>query len=243
MGKDGAAIPTGTKFLGAVVQRSGAVMLHMDSTDTADWLKNNMDTFLAAMGGTSVFKDRFYNVVVQYVPLSFDPSRDGALRSLEGDNNLPHGALARMRYYKQAERRSPGQRVAHAAVGFKDAASANRFLREGMWVDGRTVYGYKQLAEPIRCLKCQGFNHVVANCPSIHDVCARCGEMHRTVMCKVADDARACANCRNAKREHQGHGAADRACPVFTDKLQFSLERNPDARYPFFPVADDPSSW
>ncbi|KAJ7042935.1 hypothetical protein C8F04DRAFT_945129, partial [Mycena alexandri] len=101
------------KFLGAITQRSGAMVLHMNTTEAADWLKANMEAFLASLGGTSVFKDRLYNVVAQFVSLSFDPSQDGALHIVEGDNNLPSGALAKMHWIKPAERRSPGQKVAH----------------------------------------------------------------------------------------------------------------------------------
>ncbi|KAJ7884761.1 hypothetical protein B0H14DRAFT_1378835 [Mycena olivaceomarginata] len=71
---------------------------------------------------------------------------------------------------------------------------------------------------------------------------ARCGEMHRTVECVARDDERACSNCRAAKREYRGHGAADRACPTFEDALQFALERNPDAAHPYF-LVEDPSTW
>jgi hypothetical protein len=63
------------------------------------------------------------------------------------------------------------------------------------------------------------------------------------VDCTAHDDKRACANCKIAKRPHEGHGAADRSCPIFQDKLQFVLERNPEAKYPFFLIAEDPSTW
>ncbi|KAJ7762505.1 hypothetical protein B0H16DRAFT_1311730, partial [Mycena metata] len=232
-------------FVGATLQRSGSVLLHTSSTEAATWLKANIESFLSCMGGTSIYKERLLNVVAQYVPVSFDPSQDGALRILESENNIPSGVLAKARWIKPVAQRNRGQKVAHAILGFSDPAAANIFLRQGIWVEGRSVSGHKLLPEPIRCLKCQGvgLNHIAANCPSIHDTCARCGEMHKTAACMVDDEARACANCRIAKRPHEGHGAADRSCPVFIDKLQFALERNPDAKYPYFPTPDDPSSW
>jgi hypothetical protein len=113
-------------------------------------------------------------------------------------------------------------------------------------MDGSKVWGHKLLTEPIRCMKCQaiGSNHIAATCKSIHDSCARCGEMHRTSECTVPDSERACCNCRAAAREdHRGHGAADRSCPVFERLLQSALERNPEAAHPYFLDAADPTTW
>ncbi|KAJ7034149.1 hypothetical protein C8F04DRAFT_1234412 [Mycena alexandri] len=205
MRRGGAQIPTDTKFLGAVTQRRGAMVLHMSTTEAADWLKANMGAFLASLG------------VAQFVPLSFDPSQDGALHVVEGDNNLPSGALAKMHWIKPAERRSPGQKVA-------------------------TRYWDSRTSSP------QIFSCGTA-CAKVLIMLPRTARAFMTLAlgavgtCKAGDEERACANCRNAKREHRGHGAADRSCPVFTDKLQFSLERNPDAKYPYFPAVDDPTSW
>ncbi|KAJ7433457.1 hypothetical protein B0H11DRAFT_1758944 [Mycena galericulata] len=171
--------PAGTTFVGATPQRSGAVLLHLNTKQAADWIKDNMSGFLAALGGTSVYKERLLNVVVKYVPVSFDPSRDGALHEVEGDNGLPSGTLVKARWIKPVEQRREGQKVAHAVFGFKDPAAANAFLQAGLWVEGKRVHGRKLLTEPIRCMKCQGIglNHVAATCDSIHDVCARCGEI------------------------------------------------------------------
>jgi hypothetical protein len=237
--------PVGATFVGATQQHSGAWLLHMNTTAAASWLKAEMQRFLAAMGGTSSFKDRLLNVLVQFVPVSFDPTQAGNLRVVESDNSLARGVLTKVQWLKPMQRRHEGQRVAHAVFGFNDAKAANTFIRDGAWVEGSRVYGRKLLTEPIRCLKCQGVGegHVAATCRSIHDVCARCGAMHRTDTCTVTNERRACANCRNAKLRHEGHGAADRSCPVFQNKLQYSLERNQEAKYPYFLIEDDSNTW
>ncbi|KAJ7698935.1 hypothetical protein B0H17DRAFT_926896, partial [Mycena rosella] len=144
------------------------------------------------------------------------------------------------RWVKAPGQGRAGQKVAHVVFGFCTEAAANMFLREGMFMEGKKVYGYKLLSEPICCLKCQAVGHIAGSCQAARDTCA--GDHHASE-CTVADEERACANCKAAKRLHMGHGAADRSCPVFTDKLQFSLERNPAAKYPYFPAVNDPSSW
>ncbi|KAJ7353099.1 hypothetical protein DFH08DRAFT_956184 [Mycena albidolilacea] len=178
---------------------------------------------MTALGGASVYKERFYNLVVQYIPVSFEPGRDRACEVVEDDNNLPQGALAQARWIKPIERCRDGQRVAHAVFRFNDPTAANRVIRDGVWAIGS--------------------NHIAATCRSIHDACARCGEMHRTNECTVPNNKRACCNCRAAHREHRGHGVADRSCPVFEDLLQRALERNPEAAHPYFLVEDDPATW
>ncbi|KAJ7031420.1 hypothetical protein C8F04DRAFT_960378, partial [Mycena alexandri] len=244
--KEGTAPPPAdARFVGATIQRSGSILLHMNTADAAKWIKANVGNFLAEMGGTSVYKQRLYNVKVQYVPVSFDPESQGARRLVDDDNNFPRGALAKGRWLKPPQQRHSQQRVAHAVLGFEEATVANRVIRDGVFIEGARVFGNKLLTEPIRCMKCQaiGQNHIASTCPAEEDVCARCGEAHRTIRCKAPDNERACANCKAAKRLHLGHGAADRACPIFEEKLQYALERNPEAKYPYFLVADDPSTW
>ncbi|KAJ7707388.1 hypothetical protein B0H17DRAFT_1191894 [Mycena rosella] len=112
-------VPTAARFLGAVIQRSSAVLLHLDSAASAEWVRANKAAFLASFGGTTAFKDRFLNVLAQYVPLSFDPSQDGALHVLESDNNLPCGELGKTRWIKAPTQRRPGQKVGHLIIGFR----------------------------------------------------------------------------------------------------------------------------
>ncbi|KAJ6578608.1 hypothetical protein B0H10DRAFT_1664575, partial [Mycena sp. CBHHK59/15] len=99
----------------ATAVRGGATLLHMNSAEAAEWLRvpKRMNHFLAGMGGTSIFKQRSFSVVVEFVPVMFDPSLDGALRVLEGDNGLGRDAIMQARFIKQAARRRTGQRTAH----------------------------------------------------------------------------------------------------------------------------------
>ncbi|KAJ7347030.1 hypothetical protein DFH08DRAFT_699884 [Mycena albidolilacea] len=237
--------PPGAKFVGVQILRGGGALLHLNDEAAARWLKANMGDFLTRMGGTTVYKERLCNMVMRFVPVSFDPDAEGALGVVGGDNNLPEGALVKARWIKPLERRKPGQRVAHAVLGFSDPGAANRAIRDGLWIDSSRVYGHKLLSEPMRCLKCQriGAGHIAADCTSGWEVCARCGEDHRTSTCTVTDDKRVCANCKAANLDHEGHGAADRLCPFFKDKLHYSLNRNLDAPYPYFLMSEDPSSW
>ncbi|KAJ7315616.1 hypothetical protein DFH08DRAFT_627024, partial [Mycena albidolilacea] len=93
--------------------RGGGFLLHTNDEAAARWLKANMGDFLTCMGGTSVYKERLYNVVLRFVPISLDLAADGVLDVICDDNNLPKGAVAKARWIKPPERRRVGQRVAH----------------------------------------------------------------------------------------------------------------------------------
>ncbi|KAJ7342650.1 hypothetical protein DFH08DRAFT_811721 [Mycena albidolilacea] len=215
MANDGASPPPE----GSTFRR---MALNLNTTAAATWLKAEMNLFLAAMGGTSLFKNRFFNVLVQFVPISFNPTREGNLCGVKNDNALPKGTLVKVHWVKPAHRRYEGQKV-----------------------EGRKVYGHKLLAEPIHCLKCQGVgvDHIVAKCPFEHKVCVRGGETHHTDTCNATNNNCACANCRREVMPHRGHRAADCACLVFQKKLQHSLERNHDTKYPYYLIENVADTW
>ncbi|KAJ6510336.1 hypothetical protein C8R45DRAFT_814085, partial [Mycena sanguinolenta] len=242
--KDAPPAPVGAKFVGATKLRRGAAVLHMNSEAAVSWLKANMPAFLARMGGTAVYKERLYSLVVKFVPVTFNTEREGAFRVIEDDNALARGALVSARWIKPIERRNIGQKCANIVLGCRDAGTANRIIHDGVWIDGSKVPAHKLLTEPIRCMRCQDVetNHIAAACTAA-EACARCGEEHRTDACTVGVDGLACVNCKRARREYKGHGAASRTCPFFQDKLQYALERNPEAAHPFYLAPDDPGSW
>ncbi|CAK5280785.1 unnamed protein product [Mycena citricolor] len=232
---------------GVTKTRSGALVIHMASVHHATWLREveTMTRFLEAFGGTVKHAERLHMVIVQFVPVSFDPESTDHTRFIESNNNLPPGALGHARYVKPRNRHDPNQRFAHVILGLRTRQQANRILQHGICIEGKKVYGRKLLNEPIRCMKCQLYNagHIARNCPLEADICARCAGSHRTSECNKEDDERQCANCKNKGLPHTGHGAADRNCPIFTNHLQASLQRNPDAKYQYYPIEDDPTTW
>ncbi|KAJ6470039.1 hypothetical protein C8R47DRAFT_918274, partial [Mycena vitilis] len=103
----------------------GALLLHMNTAAAASWITEHIEAFLSAMGGTSIFKERLTNVVVEFVPVTFDPTMESALRAVEADASYPRGALKKARWIKPIQRRREGQQVAHAVFGFCNDDAAN----------------------------------------------------------------------------------------------------------------------
>jgi hypothetical protein len=129
-------------------------------------------------------------------------------------------------------------------MGFASCDTANHAIEHGIFIEAKHVQVCKLLQEPKRCVKCQSLDgkHVVAECSYTHDVCGRCASlMHHMADCPVTDPQQfACYNCKgNAAK---GHGAADRHCPAFTERVITLQARNPELKYRFFPT-DDPKMW
>ena len=63
--------------------------------------------------------------------------------------------------------------------------------------------------EPVRCFKCQRFNHLARNCTSNVDVCAKCSEHHTTKDCnrenQPGTSSDSLVKCFNCKGEHPAY--------------------------------------
>ena len=234
--------PRDTKFLGARRAQSGAVIYTLDSPASANYLRKAdvMKSFTEHFGGTAEMRARAHQVVVEHVPVSFDPTTQEALKRAEGASGLPLASIYEARWIKPTHLRSQGQKVAFLIMGFANREAANRALDFGVVIEGKHCRTRKLLPEPKRCAKCQAYGHFARECKSPGDVCARCAGDHRTAdtACKAGgEQPLRCANCKK-----EGHGAADRECEVYQARLKASRARDTDSRYRLFPT-DDPKTW
>jgi hypothetical protein len=78
------------------------VLYQISSPAVAEWLRKEdiMAAFLEKLGGTSVYRNWLVNMVVEYVPTSFDPQLLGALEGVEKANRLLVGAIVSARFIK-----------------------------------------------------------------------------------------------------------------------------------------------
>jgi hypothetical protein len=176
---------------------------------------------------------------MEYVPVSFNPNPYG-LGVIAINNELGANAITEARYLKDPARRSPNQKTAFARLTFRTAEIANKVLREGLIIEGKKVFGRKDIPKARRCLKCQGFGnrHIAANCQQIHDTCAVCGGMHRTPECPASNTRRYCVNCRQ-----EGHTASSHNCQVFIAECKKIKLHFPENKYRFYPIINDPTTW
>ncbi|KAJ6483773.1 hypothetical protein C8R47DRAFT_981202, partial [Mycena vitilis] len=231
----------GASFAGARKLTNGGVVFDCRDDTTSNWIqkKDIMEQFLAALGGTCVHKPRRVELIAEMVPIELRIEDAGTWRVIEKDGGFIEGGIAGARWVKAPHRRAPGQQVAHLKIEFAEAESANHAIDNGFYYQGRHYDVRKDKREPRRCAKCQKYDgHLAHACRSEVDVCGRCAENHRTADCPVTDSGTfSCSNCKVS-----GHGAVDRACPVFCKEQQRLRERDPTAGYRYIPT-NDPRTW
>ncbi|KAJ7249284.1 hypothetical protein C8J57DRAFT_1079642, partial [Mycena rebaudengoi] len=231
----------GAAFAGAKKLASGAVVFACVNDGVAAWLKRDevMAMFMAALGGTCVYRPRRIEMVAEMVPVDMEVNDAGAWRLVEAESGIADGGIQRGRWIKAPERRNSGQRVAHMKVEFTTAEAANHAIDNGLFIRGKYVRVRKGDDEAKRCAKCQKYDGHLANaCTATDNVCGRCAGAHRTLECTLVDRTRfSCSNCKK-----DGHGAVDRECPAFLKEQQRKTARDPTVGYRYVPT-EDPRTW
>jgi hypothetical protein len=100
-------------------------------------------------------------------------------------------------------------------------SDAEKLLREvRVDIDGETAFArpYERRVGPIRCFKCQQFNHVAAKCPSPQVVCSRCASAgHGSREC--TSERIKCATCGGP------HSTFDQGCRAYKMECEKTSSR------------------
>ena len=230
--------PAEVKLKTGTLLRNGGLLLELNSDEAAHWLKSDgvTDGFLERLGSGASIKNRTYQVIVQFVPVSFDPANDEHIRSYEEHNNIGNGSIAKAEWIKPVKDRKTNQKVATLRVFHKDAESANAILKQGAYVFSKRVVPRRPHKEPIRCLRCHKFGHERRICKTDNPYCGKCSRAHETDECSETRKAFKCVNCLGA------HPSYDRECPTFWEKRQQMDQRCPENGLAFYPT-DEPWTW
>ncbi|KAG1761643.1 hypothetical protein EDD22DRAFT_728130, partial [Suillus occidentalis] len=212
--------------------RNGGTILEMMTSEAAEHLKKNevKEEFLKNIDPKATFKERGYLVVIQFVPLTFNPSSDAHIQELEKENDWEQGTVTSARWIKPPNKRTNTQQVAHLLVVLKNPTSANEGIRNGIAIKQNKLQVKKNRREPIRCTKCQHYGHIARECTSHRDTCANCSEDHRTSDCNNRD-RRCCIAC-----ETEGHASWECSCPEFERRCVNLDKRYPENTMPYFPT-------
>ncbi|KAF8813530.1 hypothetical protein BYT27DRAFT_7251054 [Phlegmacium glaucopus] len=210
--------------------------------DGAKWLaqQSHADDFIAAFGalglGASI-KKRSHPIIAYYVPLHLNTSNPAHFAEIEEANGMQKGDLLRIRWAKLPIRRTEKQTCGHLILTFSNPDAANRAKARGLVICNKKVSAAKYKKEPIRCLKCQGWNHVAAECVWKNDLCGTCGdEGHRTSDCSNQNRQR-CISCGT-----DDHPSWARDCPTFLRKCRDFDLKHPANGLPFYP-SQEPWTW
>lgn len=215
--------------------RNGGTIIEFQTPQAAEHLKNkrNRDAFIQALDPNASIKERTYPVIIQFVPLNFNPDNVEQLRDLEKENNWNQESITLARWIKPPTKRNPNQRVAHLLIILNDPKVANESIRDGITLNQNILQVKKNKREPIRCAKCQHYGHIAKECISHQDACANCAGDHRTSECNNKDRT-CCVSC-----ESDDHTSWDRKCPEFERRCNTLDAKDQDNTMPYFPT-DEP---
>ncbi|KAF4622916.1 hypothetical protein D9613_001545 [Agrocybe pediades] len=215
--------------------RERGILIEMASEEGAEWLRTSMkNSELARTLGATV-KDRQHHVLVKFVPITFDETKE--MQDVLDDNDIDPKFYIKARWIKPVHRRRPEQRFGHMVFSFNNRDQANEIRIRGIIIHSQKRDVERLKDEPTRCLKCHRYGHIARNCIADEDTCGTCGETgHRTNACTIKDQ-RYCVSCQS-----DGHSSWDRGCPVFLRKCEEYDRRHPENTLPYFP-STEPWTW
>ena len=207
----------------------------LNTKEAADWLREPdvEDKFMDKFAIGACIRDRNFNLLMRWVPITLDPNNRKHHREIEEANDLPPHSIQKLRWIKPIIRRRAGQTRAHATISLTTADTANRIIRDGLEICGVKVRAEKTKTEPLQCLKCRGWGHKALACEAQTDTCGTCGEDHRTSSCTNAGRTY-CASCKS-----DAHASWDRACPEFIRRCEVYDNKFPENNMVYFPSDQD----
>ena len=136
---------------------SGGVTYELNSEEAAEWLREKMTMadFLMKMGSTVDFKEQTYKVVIDWILVYFGIEQQDGWRAIKQVNGLENNMIKGIHWIKPTHLQTLGQRTVIAIFKLATWEDANQIIERGLFMEGKKVWGRKQLQEPRRCLKCQ----------------------------------------------------------------------------------------
>ena len=196
--------------------------------------------FISALGKDgdgAQFKKRNHLVIAFYIPLNLNTDSPGHMKEIEEVNNILPGTLVNLHWIKPPARRAPTQTCSHLVLTFADPDTANRAKTTGLIICNKRVSVSKYKKEPIRYLKCQGWNHITAECILNVDICGTCAVRgHHTSACSNTN----ATHCRSCGTDDHTSWARD--CPTFIRKCQEYDTKHLENDLPYYP-SSEPWTW
>ena len=168
---------------------------------------------------------------------TWNPKNTDHIAEICESNNLettPPPSIIMASWAKAIENCSNSQRSAHLYLTFSNIDLANKAIKNSLSICNKRCHIKKCRKELLRCLKCQGWNHLAKDCIEMDDTCGNCTGKHRTRLCTSTE--KKCASCKT-----NNHASWCRQCPTFIKKLTELNARNLENSTIYFPSNIGPS--
>ena len=214
--------------------QNGGYVIELTSAKAAAWVRDPIrkQILTQSLGGNACIKDRLYNLLVPFVPITGNINNEHMLRDIEKTNDIPANSITQMHWIKDPQKRGRNQCVAHTQMSLNSPKAANKLIRDSMYFDFGILRPYKDKKEPLCCLKCQHWGHMAKNCTKTKDTCGTCASEHCHSKCN-SYCTYYCMNCRSPS-----HSSSDKECPEYKTQLEALNARTPENSMLYFPTEE-----
>ena len=226
------------KIRSVISQKGRGTLIKVDYDAAAVWFANsgNSVKFCSILGDEVAFKTRAFNVLAFNTPLTIIMNNSKHREEINKVNGLEENTILAICWAKPANRRLPNQWSAHLALSFSNPVVANRIISSGITICNKKCHAEHMKWESIRCLRCQGWNHLARDCVVMISKCSNFTEHHTAEDCN-GPHKKWCVSCNV-----DGHASCSRECPTFLRKVEDYNLRNSNNLFPFFPTSN-PWTW
>ena len=186
--------------------KSQDVRIHCNTAEEAERLRKL--NWNSAYEGLTVRQPK-YGIVIPGVPtglISPDATGDPELiKQIEQQNKGSGLEIVEMRPLRRKLRGIPND--FSLLIFTRDPRKADLCLKHGLYINYQrfTAEKYTPQLQLTQCYRCQGFGHRAATCKSLHEICGKCSEHHRTAECH--SETHKCTGCKGE------HPAWHESCP------------------------------
>ncbi|KAJ7247984.1 hypothetical protein C8J57DRAFT_1522548 [Mycena rebaudengoi] len=187
--------------------RSGDITLQLRSSQDAELIRENTKEWLPRLAPDAWTYIPKFNVVINGMPATFDPTSDTAIRTLEDDNPeilLPF-SIERARWL-----RTPKSNAGSIIIELKDTRSANQAIDSGLSSNYSLFTVHKLTSKLTQCFKCQDYGHIAKLCKETTVKCTLCAGDHDMKSCKFGHQhSDTCESNCSLPAEHREHRCAN----------------------------------
>lgn len=194
---------------GVQPHRSGTkITVRFRSSDVADKVVRNAAQCSSALGAGAKISVPHYGVVIQDVPLFYDPSKETYRRDLHAQNPslIPSpSTIVEARWLVPKDRLPPSRKTGSWVVFLDNQQAADNLIDQGARVQALLLNARRYFSSPRQCRRCQRWGHLSYSCKAREQTCAHCGGTHAGPECPHPENKK-CANCGG------NHDAYDPRC-------------------------------